>query len=103
VKSKIDMVDNLLEIELAYNLLSEDSKTDKVGYFKKKNLKIACPLSSPVACLNQQKFPRIPSMLIMKDFRPIFQFWNQAPTNTRYGHTYQYSTPLYLREIAYTV
>jgi hypothetical protein len=31
VKNKIDMVDNLLEIELAYNLLSEGDKSDKVG------------------------------------------------------------------------
>ena len=30
VKSKIDMVDSLLEIELAYNLLSEGDKSDKV-------------------------------------------------------------------------
>ncbi len=31
VKNKIDMVDNLLEIELAYNLLSEGDKSDKVS------------------------------------------------------------------------
>ncbi len=32
VKNKIDMVDNLLEIELAYNLLSEGDKSDKVSF-----------------------------------------------------------------------
>ena len=31
VKSKIDMLDNLLEIEVAYNLLSTEDSTDKVG------------------------------------------------------------------------
>jgi hypothetical protein len=31
VKNKIDMVDSLLEIELAYNLLSEGDKSDKVS------------------------------------------------------------------------
>ena len=31
VKTKIDMLDNLLEIEVAYNLLSTEDSTDKVG------------------------------------------------------------------------
>ena len=59
MKSKIDMLDNLLEIEIAYNLLStDDTSKDKVKLRERKSMSSTIVVENRNAKNNLEKLQR---------------------------------------------